>query len=217
MAVAAENHRARLGSPTRDTGKAVGTVADERQPIGDGGRRHAELVDHRGPIDEGPFATVVPHDSVFLVELAQVLVGRHHHDLVDLAGPATCRRRQRIVRLVVIHRPNRDPERGDPPFREEELVEELLIDPGAGLVLGVDGIAEGFDDGVEGGRDMGDAGLGNEAQHRGHDASDRPDLPAVGRQALWGTEVGTEQLVGAIDQVQLHGLDPTAVSATVDL
>ena len=56
------------------------------------------------------------------------------------------RHRQRIVGLVLDHRPHRDAERGQRRFQQPELRQQLGIDAGAGLVARPEIVAERLDD-----------------------------------------------------------------------
>ena len=144
------------------------------------------------------------------VELGHVLVRGEHHHLVDVVGPTVGGGGEGVVGLELEHRPHHHPDRPHPLLGQRELVEQLGIHPGAGLVAGVDLVAERLDDRVEGGPEVGDVRLPEQGQRRRHDPVGGAHLPPVGSGAGRRPEVRSEQLVGAVEQVELHPSDVTA-------
>ena len=62
--VATQHRGGALGAPARDARDAVGVVADERQPIGNGGRLDAELVHHTVAVEDLAAHAVAAHDAI---------------------------------------------------------------------------------------------------------------------------------------------------------
>ena len=99
--VAGEHRRRRPRPPAGQAGVAVRAVADERQPVGDRRRRHAELLAHPRLVAYLARAPVELDDAVAAHALRQVLVRRADDDLADPRigrGPAAAapwRRRPR--------------------------------------------------------------------------------------------------------------------------
>ncbi len=61
---------------------------------------------------------------------------------------------------------------------------------------------------------MSDTGLTKQGQSRFHDPESRPDIATVGGDdRVLPPEVGTEQLIGTIEQVETHENDPTSESS----
>src|SRR5262249_15016464 len=90
-------------------------------------------------------------------------------------------------------------------LRERELGEQVGGHALARLVAGVEVVAERLDHVVEGAGHMGDAVLAQERQQRAQEAARRAHLAAVGRARRRRAEVATEELVGPVDEVELHG------------
>ena len=118
------------------------------------------------------------------------------------------RGRDRVVGLELDHRPGDEAHRGDRPLRELELRDQALRDALAGLVAGEQVVAERLDHVVERDTRVRDRAAAEQHGEAPHEAAHRADLaPGVlrGRRA----EPRAEQLVRAVDQVDLHDRDTT--------
>ena len=144
-----------------------------------------------------------------LTRLREVLVGRADHHLFDpriRRGPHR-RRGQRIIRLVLDHRPHPHAERRERLLEQAELRQQVGIDAGAGLVSGPEAVAERLDDVIGGNADVGRAAI-DHAEHRADHATRRAHFPALlVTRGGHGVEVA-EQLVGAVDEVDFQSLIP---------
>ena len=87
---------------------------------------------------------------------------------------------------------------------QRELVQQLRLYPFAGLVAVEQLVAERFDDLIGGRRHMGYPVLPEQAEGCFDYAVDCAHFHTVGRPALGETEVGSEELVGSIEQVEIH-------------
>jgi hypothetical protein len=90
-------------------------------------------------------------------------------------------------------------------LRERELGEELGGHALARLVAGIEVVAERLDHVVEGAGHVGDTVLAQEREERPQEAARRAHLAAVGRACRRRAEVAAEELVGPVDEVELHG------------
>ena len=104
------------------SGKPVGGVTDQREPIGDRLGRDAELVADAVGVEQNVAAPVELHDLA-ADALAEVLVGCADDHLLDalVGGRDRGRARERVVGLVLDHRPHRDAERGQRVLEQREL------------------------------------------------------------------------------------------------
>src|SRR5262249_45603011 len=94
-----------------------------------------------------------------------------------------------------------------------ELTQEQRVDALAGLVAGPEVVAKGFDDVIRRHPEMRGAAL-EHAEHRGHDATDGAQLLRCGAlERGRGREEVAEQLVGAVDQMDVHDPNDTPNSA----
>jgi len=110
---------------------------------------------------------------------------------------------ERVVRLVVDHRPHHHSHRLQGFLENGELRKQLRRHTLAGLVSGIKIIPERLDDVIGSDPDVGCPAL-DDGQNGGQDATDRPDFPAVHvRRRRYGEEV-PEQFIGAVDQVDIH-------------
>ena len=179
---ARQHRRRRLRAPAGEAREAVRAVADERQVVGDGRRRHAELRDHAVLVADNAGAAVELHDLTAHDALRQVFVRRADQHLRGVAGRDGRRRGERVVRLVLDHRPDGDAERRERLLEDRELRAQLGVDAGAGLVAGPEAVAERLHDVV--GRDAEVRGAAAEhRQHRREDAAHRRHL--VPSAACW--------------------------------
>ena len=117
---------------------------------------------------------------------------------------AAARRGQRVVGLELHHRPDDHAQRRDGVLGERELGQQLRVDALAGLVAGEELVAERLDDVVEGARHVRHAGRREQQPEAAQQADGRADLAAVGRLARRRAEVAAKQLVGPVDEVDLH-------------
>ena len=154
---------------------------DQRQPVGDGRRRHAELADHAGLVqDDVPAA--VPGDDLLArpppargpCPASRARPGRRR------ARRGSERRRRRSRR-----RPRTPPcgQTTRPSARaallgEVELGQQVGVDAGARLVAGVQLVAERLDDVVEGAGDVRHARRREEHPEAAQQADRRADLTA---------------------------------------
>ena len=91
---------------------AVGVVAHEGEPVGDGGGRHAELRHHPVLVHQEPAAAVQADDAAPAHALGEVLVGGADHDLLHarVVGPAGGGGGEGVVRLELDHGPDHEPQ-----------------------------------------------------------------------------------------------------------
>ena len=124
-------------------------------------------------------------------------------------------RGDRVVGLELDHRPEHDPERLHGRLGDRELGEELRRHPGRRLVAREQVVAERFDDPVRGAADMRGAFLAEEEQQlldEPGDARQDDAVPSEDRRPR--REVGPEQLVGRVDEMDVHGRSGQAAGAT---
>ena len=114
------------------------------------------------------------------------------------------RRRDRVVGLVLDHRPHGDAERPQRTLRILELREQLVRDAGTRLVAGEEIVAPRLDDMVGRRADVGHVRLAQQAEHAVDQAAHRVDRapvrPLLGRPR----EMGAEELERGVDEVELH-------------
>ena len=206
MAVMGEHGRGRLAAPAGQAREAVGAVADESQPVGY--RRRANPVARPDTVVVGdhPRAAVELDDAMADDALGEVLVGGADQHLVDATVVRRHRRRRRegVVGLELDHRPDPNAEGLEGLLEQGELGPELRSHLGTRLVAGPQVVAKRLDDVIGGDPDVGDA-LGEERRHRPEHAPRRSHLgPVVGSRGRPAEELA-EELVGAVDQVDLHG------------
>ena len=115
------------------------------------------------------------------------------------------RRRERIVRFEVDHRPHRDSERAERLLQHRELRLEQRIDAGAVLVRLPEIVAERLDHVVGRDTEVRRAVL-EHAEHGLHDRARTADLDPV-RIEMPGPrrEVLPEELIGPVDEMHTHG------------
>ncbi len=122
------------------------------------------------------------------------------------AAKRSGRRRQRVVRLELDHRPERDPERDDRLLRHGELGEEVGGDAGLGLVAGPEIVAERADHPVVGAGDVRGALVPEQREERPDEPGDRGEgHPVAAADRRTRRVVRPEELVGRVDEVDAHG------------
>ena len=125
-------------------------------------------------------------------------------------------RGERVVGLELDHRPHREAHRARaPPRADRNCDQQRGVDARAGLVAGAEVVAERLDHVVGRDADVGRAVL-EQADHRGEDAAHgaRPPGRRASVVARHRVEV-PEQLVGAVDQVDAHGVVRSGLCSSV--
>src|SRR4051812_3817465 len=205
MAVPQEHGRGRFRAPALQSRIAVGGITHERQVVGNRGGRHAILRNHRGFVQRRAGPPIELYDTCAAHALGEVLVGRADHNAIDVwivRGRAGCRR-ERIIGLELHHRPDGDAERGERLFEQRELREQIGVNPGARLVSGPQPVPEGFDHVI--GRDPEVVGaLANQGENRCDHGTYCPNLAAVAVASGRDRIIMPKQLVGAVDDVDVH-------------
>ena len=115
---------------------------------------------------------------------------------------------QRIVRLELHHRPDHNARRREDVFEQRELRQQVGLDAFAGLVAWPQLVAKRFDDVIGRHGNVRGAAL-DHAQHRREHAADRGDLAAVLIPRGGQRVVVPEQLVCAVDQIDVQWATPT--------
>ena len=189
-------------------GVAIGRIADDGQPVGDRRRGDAPLRANAGFVVDDRPAAIPQDDPLATHQLGHVLVRRAHEDALDLrvVGEAHRGGGDGVVRLVLDHRPEDDPECLDGGLSDRELVEQLGRHPGRRLVAREQVVAERLDDPIRGAADVRRALLAQQVQELvaqpGHARQDDPFAPEDRRTRR---VVRPEQLVRRVDQVEIHG------------
>ena len=208
MEVPCQDRGRRTRAPTRQPREAVGGIAHQRQVVGDGCRRHTELLLHRGGVVEATLSPVEgDHAAVGANALCHVLVrAQDDHALhLGVVGKPCRGRGQPIVGLELEHGPDHHAESPQRIFDELELRQQLWRHPRLRLVAGVTIVAPGADDMVGGAAEVRDTVIGQQRQHRLHHAQRRADRLAIEAAVRRSPEVRAEELVGGVQQVDLHG------------
>src|SRR5262249_46208188 len=120
-----------------------------------------------------------------------------------IGGGARRCRRDRVVGLELDHRPHDEPERSGGSLDELELRDEPRVEALAGLVAGEEVVAERFDHVIERHAAVRDRAGAQHDRQGAQEHARRTDLAALvlrGRR----TEPRTEQLVRAIEEMDLH-------------
>jgi hypothetical protein len=135
--------------------------------------------------------------------LRQILVGGEDADLLRLVvlGRHRGGARQRIVRLEIRHRPDGDPELAEGLLQRAELLEDRRVHPCAVLVVGPQLISKALDDVIGCNPDEGCPDL--KKRNRPFDHRPHRGLGA-GPHPLGQFEVVSKQLIGPVDEVNLH-------------
>ena len=140
--VLGEPLRSGLGPDLGDSGHVVHRIADEREVVDDGLRRHPELGRDAGRV-EHRIVQVVDHGDVLAHELSHVLVpGAHQH--IELPRPGLLGEgADDVVRLHSPHHQHREPERAHDGVDGLDLGAQLHgHGRTVGLVLRVEVVAE---------------------------------------------------------------------------
>ena len=192
---------------------------DQPEEVGDRFRPNAELGDHRLLVDQLALAPVELDHTPVLDALAEVLVRRHDHHLLDPVvgighggGGA-----ERVVGLPLDHRPRRHTHRLERALHDRDLPEQLGRHARARLVARPEVVAERLDDVVAGDTDVGRTLL-EQLQCGGEDTDGGVERAGVTRRvaaAPHASEVLAEQLVRSVDEVDLHPPNRTARVSSV--
>ena len=205
MPVLRQHSRGGSGSPACETRIAVGAVPHQGQIIGDRRGRDAELLDDARLVADRPCATIHLHDARAANRLRQILVGRADEHAIHARIRRGRRRgsRQRVVSLELHHRPHRDAQRRQHLLEQRKLREQVGLDAVARLVAGPELIAERLDDVIGRDPDVGGADR-HHAEQRCQHAADRSDFPAVAITCRRDGIVMPEELVRAVDEMNVH-------------
>lgn len=159
IAVLMQHRRGGFGAPASDTRIAISAVANERQVVGNRARQHTELGQHAVTSSHCPRSTIQLHDAIIDDALGQVFVGRtdEHAAYRAVGRKPVGGGSQRIIGLVLAHRPHDDAHRLQCLFERFELCQELGIDAVAALVALPHLIAKRLDDMVRRDTDVGRA------------------------------------------------------------
>ena len=204
MTEAREHSGGRFRAPARQTGIAVGRVADEREIVGNGRRRHAEPGDDAGFVANRARAAVHLDHARSANALGQILVGRADDHAFDVRIERRSRRcgRKRIVGLVFDHRPHCDAEIDQRILEQLELIQKIRIDAVAGFVRRPQPVAERLDDVIGSDADVRRAAVDHSEDGQEH-PTDGGDFAPLAVACARHRVVMAEQLVRAIDQVHL--------------
>ena len=210
MDVLGEHGRRRLRAPPRESGIAIGRIADKRQVIGNRLGRDAELRDHTGLVACRSRSPIHLHDTRAADRLRQVLVGRADQDAlysrIGRSGFGSCR--QRIVGFEFHHRPDRDAEGRQRLLQQRELREEIRRNARSGLVARPEVVAERLDHMVGCDANVRHADL-HEAEKRCEHAADGPHLAAITIARRRHCEVVTKEFVRAVDEIDVQKNSPS--------
>ncbi len=145
---------------------------------------------------------------IFTHTLGHVLVrGEDDHTLhPGMLREASRRRGETIVRLELDHGPDDDAQRTQGVLQQGELREQLGRHALVGLVARVTLVAPGVDDVVGGAAEVGHALVAQQRQDRLHDAEGRGYRLTIEALVRRPPEVRPEELVGAVEQVDLHAV-----------
>ncbi len=210
MLIAAEDRAGGLGAPAGEPGEAVGAVPDQGEIVRDRGGRDAELGSDRRFIDVPGVAAVELHDAGVTDALAEVLVGGADDGALDagIGGGHRGAGREGVVGFELHLGPDRDAEGAQGVLDQGELSQERRFDSGAGLVAGPEIVSKRFDDVIGGDTHMGGALL-EELQDGADDAAGGAHVNPIGVEVFRHREVVTEQLIGPVDEMHLHGERPS--------
>ena len=149
-----ENGRGRFRAPAGQAGKAVGAVADEREVVRYRCRQHAELRDDAVSVDHAPRASIELHDVIADNALRKILVRRADQHLLGVLRGLRGSCGERVVGLVLGHRPDYDAHQRERLLKNGKLCVQLRVDASACLVAGPHAIAKRLDDVIGRDRDM---------------------------------------------------------------
>ncbi len=207
MGIALQDRGCRPGAPAGQPRVAVGAVAHERQVVGDGRRRHAELgLDrvgvHEAPARRSKVSTRPSSRTHWAMSLSgDRMTTRSTSGCSDEAGRGG---RQGVVGLELDHGPDDHPEGLEGLLQQGELGQELRRHAGLGLVAGVALVAPGADDMVGGAAEVRDAVLAQQRQDRSRRRPGWRPRASLGARMGRPAEVRPEQLVGGVEEVDLH-------------
>jgi hypothetical protein len=159
---------------------------------------------HGGLVDDLVLAPVVLHHTGTADALPQVLVGGDDQHLLDprVGGSHGGGSGQGVVGLPLDHRPRGEPGGHEQFLHHGNLVEQHGVHPLTALVARVQVVAEALDDMVAGDGDVGGP-RHHQLQRAGHHT--RSGVEGAGIAVASDlAEVLAEQLVGAVDEVDLH-------------
>ena len=181
----------RLLPDPRDAGQVVARVAAQRREVGVLDRREAVAGHHRGGVDAaelGDPARRVEHRHVVADQLERVAVARGHQHAIALRLGLGGEGGDDVVGLVVVHREERDRERGQHVLDEVDLAAEVVGRRAAvRLVLGEPLGAEGDARDVEGHGDVRGHLVAQQVDEHGREAVDGVrGLPGAGAEVLRG-------------------------------
>ena len=208
MAVPREHGRGGLVAPAGEARVAVGRVADERQAVRDALGCDAPLRPHAGVVVGEVAAAIPEHDPLVTDQLGHVLVRGADHDPLDprVRGESVGGGADRVVGLELDHRPQDHVEGLDRGLGDRELVQQLRRHPGRRLVALVQVVAERLDDPVRGAADVRRALLAEQVQQLlDEPAHARQEDPLAAEHGRSRRVMGAEQLVGGVDEVEVHG------------
>ena|SRR5438132_568180 len=149
--------------------------------------------------------------------LGEILVRGADDDSLDgrVGGPAVGGRGNRIVGLELDHRPQDEAQRLDGALGDRELVEQLGRHADARLVAGKQVVAKRLDDTVRRARDVRGAFFAEQEQQLLDEAGyAREDDPVAARHRRTRCVMRAEELVGRVDEVELHAHRTAADSIT---
>ena len=206
VAVAGEQLGRGLSTPFGDSWNAVGRVAGQRQQVWYGAWRNAEFLDHAGLAHNCFPAPVKADHGIALDHLGQVLVRGADNHLFNFAEPGAVRGGscEGVVGLVFNHWPDQHPQSLHRPFSQFELGQQVFRSAFAGLVAIEHIVPERPHNMVERAGNVGYLVFPQQIQKALHDAPDRAHRTPVRRLDGWKCEIGPEQFIGAVHQVDLH-------------
>ena len=149
VSVPGEHRGGRLRAPSRQARKPVGGIADEREIIRDGLRRHAELRLNARFVANLPRAPIELHDSRPADRCARSLSGVQMHDLLDPLDRAAATRAAAASASSASNSTigqTMTPTAASASSSSGNCAPELRLDSVAGLVAGPEIVAERFDD-----------------------------------------------------------------------
>src|SRR5207237_5140048 len=126
------------------------------------------------------FTAIELHDALAIDALAQILIGRADDHLFDARDPRGARRgrRERVIRLELLHRPDPDAHLTQCVLERMKLRQQLRFYALARFVSGPEVVAERLDDVIGRDAEVGCATL-EHAQDRAQYPHDGRDLVAI--------------------------------------
>src|SRR2546430_2623061 len=168
-------------------------------------RRHAHALPHPRLVAHFAFPAVELHDALAIDALAQILIGRADDRLFDAGDPRGARRgrRERVIRLELLHRPDPDAHLTQCVLERMKLRQQLRFYALARFVSGPEVVAERLDDVIGRDAEVGCATL-EHALDRAQYSHDGRDLVAIAALLPRHRVEMAEQLVCAIEQMNTH-------------